>query len=162
MLRSLIKQIFLGIIAKFIVEGTEAKWSFLWRREITGSTRGLHEIFSMILDPTHGTCRYLEFGCNAIATARFSSNVLNCAQWDPLNLDVDFLSKIIGPFEPLTRKPFDMKYCVGYLDKEVGLALIPRNLVGSQTFQLYYHRYVKILFFILIFDNDPMDCRRRH
>ena len=92
------------------------------------------------------------FNCDAIVTARFPpSNVLNCTQWDPLDPNDDFLRKIIGSFEALARKPFDVEYCVGYLGEEVGLTSLPQNLVGSSTPYVCEPQHVKVPFGFFLF-----------
>ena len=128
-----IEQGLLEVVAKFLARGTRMKWSFLWGKETHSSTRDLNDVFSMIPDPTAGAGRCLQFDCDVAATARSPpSNVINPAQWDPLEHNDDFLSRIIEPFEALARNPSDIEYCLGHLAKKVGLASIPRNLVGPR------------------------------
>jgi hypothetical protein len=64
---------------------------------------------------------------------RVASNSAKKTKKNNLNPNDDFLRRICGPFLALARKQSDMKYCVAYLTKEVGLALLPPNLVGSST-----------------------------
>ena len=131
-----LEQILLDVVVVFLAKEMTAHWSFWWGRSypLQNPIRDLHNLFSMIWDPTHGATRCLQFDCNAMATAQHSpSNVLNFPQWDPLNPNDDFLRRIYKPFEALDRKQSDIKYCVAYLTKEVGLVLLPTNLVGSST-----------------------------
>ena len=77
--------------------------------------------------------------CDATATEQSPpSNVLTCVQWDPLEPNDDYLSRLIEPFEALARNPSDVEYCTPYLDKAVCLRGIPWNPVGSQPL---YHLY---------------------
>src|ERR1700738_4095606 len=51
------------------------------------------------------------------------------------------------------------KYCVGYLDKEVGLASLPQNLVGSATPHVCEPQHVEVSFgFFWFFNNYDSDC----
>ena len=94
--------------------------------------RDLHDLFSMIPDPSHSATRCLQFDCDTMTTARCPppSNVLNCAKWDPLEPNDDFLRRIIGSFEALARNFSDVEYCVRYLGKEVRLASLSQKLVA--------------------------------
>ncbi len=124
----------LEVVAAFLAAGTDAQWSFLWGRSypLQDPVRNLRNLFRMIPDPTHGATRCLQVDCDATATARSPpSNVLNVPRWDPLTKNDDFLARICGPFEALGRKQSDMKYCVANLTKEVGLASLEMNLVGT-------------------------------
>ena len=138
----------LGVVARFLATGTEVKWSFLWGEETSGSTRDLHDLFNMIPGESAGAARCLQFDCDATATAQSPlSNVINCARWDPLEPNDNFLRRIISPFEAVARNPSDMEYCVRNLGKEVDLAAIPRKLVGPGPLHVCYYEQVFFLFF---------------
>ena len=146
----------LGVVAKFLASGTQVRWSFLWGKEISGSTRDLHDLFSMIPYESAGAARCLQFDCDATATAMSPpSNVLNCTRWDPLEPNDDFLSRIIEPFQALARNPSDMEYCVGFLGKKVGLAAKPRKLVGPWPLHFCYHEQVHFFFPAVLPNSDP-------
>lgn len=121
----------LEIVAKFLVNSTSVKWSFLWGKEIGGSKRNLHDFFSAVPMSSAIKARCLQFDCDATATNESPpSNVLTCPRWDPLEPNDDYLSRLIEPFQALARNPSDMEYCVEYLGKNIRLAAITLIPVG--------------------------------
>jgi hypothetical protein len=120
------------VVAKFLALGIPSlKWSFLWGKETSGTKRNLNDLFSVIPVSLAPKARCLQIDCDATATAESPpSNVITCPRWDPLEPNDDYLTRLIEPFQALSRNPSDIEYCTQYLVKDVIAAATPRIPVG--------------------------------